>query len=253
MAEFDEKENAKRNYTSKIKNDNLLALQKQMEERRLRMADEDKLNMNEANINNYIGTNVDYKHPSEIYGYGVPGLGMSFERKRQLGMIDRNLDFTKTLNSQNEAARGEYSAAQNAGQQVVGGGNVQTTITQTVDEPQKITQGEAIQGQASGANIQANIERQEGGQGSYGYEQRSSQQNFNAQGGDYGYQQRTSQQNFGGQAQYAAQRNGGYASQSMEGLAMRQPRTDYDYIKLKNSAWGNKFDIISNKLKDFAK
>ena len=46
----------------------------------------------------------------------------------------------------------------------------------------------------------------------------------------------------------------GQVSQSMEaGMGRRQPRNDYEYIKLKNSAWGNKFDIISNKIKDFAK
>lgn len=51
----------------------------------------------------------------------------------------------------------------------------------------------------------------------------------------------------------------GLTSQSVEGslgTASRrapQPRNDYDYIKLKNSSWGNKFDIISNKIKDFAK
>lgn len=52
----------------------------------------------------------------------------------------------------------------------------------------------------------------------------------------------------------------GLTSQSMEGgvgtATRRGPpptRNDYDYIKMKNSSWGNKFDIISNKIKDFAK
>lgn len=55
MQEFDEKQRAKNEYTSKIKNENLNALQRQMEDKRLRMADEDKLNLHEANLNNYIG------------------------------------------------------------------------------------------------------------------------------------------------------------------------------------------------------
>ena len=55
IQEFDEKEKAKRDYLNRIKQDNLQSLQRQIEERRSRMADEDKLNLNEANINNYIG------------------------------------------------------------------------------------------------------------------------------------------------------------------------------------------------------
>eukprot|EP01019_Chilodonella_uncinata_P006775 GABU01008725.1.p1 GENE.GABU01008725.1~~GABU01008725.1.p1 ORF type:complete len:122 (+),score=32.56 GABU01008725.1:54-368(+) len=45
-----------------------------------------------------------------------------------------------------------------------------------------------------------------------------------------------------------------FVSQSVEGgIGRRNPRNDYEYIKMKNSSWGNKFDIISNKIKDFAK
>lgn len=55
IQEFDEKEKAKKDYLSKIRQDNLQSLQRQIDERRSRMADEDKLNMNEANLNNYIG------------------------------------------------------------------------------------------------------------------------------------------------------------------------------------------------------
>ena len=74
-----------------------------MEDRRARMSDDDKLNMNEANLKNYIGTNIDHKHPSEVYGYGVPGLGMSYDRKQLRGCIDRNLYFTKTLSTNAQA------------------------------------------------------------------------------------------------------------------------------------------------------
>ncbi len=162
IQEFDEKEKTKRDFTNKLKEENLLALQRQMEDRRARMSDEDKLNMNEANLNNYIGTNIDYKHPSEVYGYGVPGLGMSHDRKQQLGYIDRNLDFTKTLSTK--------AQAQQPGDQPA--------------DPQRRTNPVA---------------------------------------------------------------------QSQDSFGRRNPRNDYEYIRLKNSAWGNKFDIISNKIKDFAK
>ena len=74
-----------------------------MEDRRARMSDEDKLNMNEANLKNYIGTNIDDKHPSEVYGDGVPGLGMIHDRKQQRGCIYRNLYFTKTLSTNTQA------------------------------------------------------------------------------------------------------------------------------------------------------
>ena len=55
IQEFDEKDKAKRDYTSKIKSENLNALQKQIDDRRQRLADGDKLNLHEANLNNYIG------------------------------------------------------------------------------------------------------------------------------------------------------------------------------------------------------
>lgn len=61
IQEYDEKERAKREYTNKIKNENLTALQRQMEERRQRMSDQDKLNMHEANLNNYIGVRATNK------------------------------------------------------------------------------------------------------------------------------------------------------------------------------------------------
>ena len=59
IKEYDEKERTKKDYTSKIRSDNLLSLQKQIDDRRLRLADEDKLNMHEANLNNYIGVSSD--------------------------------------------------------------------------------------------------------------------------------------------------------------------------------------------------
>lgn len=55
IQEYDEKEKMKRDYTNKLKGENLTALQRQIDDRRIRMADEDKLNSNEANLNNYIG------------------------------------------------------------------------------------------------------------------------------------------------------------------------------------------------------
>ena len=123
------------------------------------MKDDDKLNNNEANLNNYIGTNIDYKHPSEVYGYGVPGLGMSYDRKRQLNFIDKNLDFTKTLSNN----------------------TYETNINKMNSENNIVSK---------------------------------SVNNFKAQ---------------------------------------QVPKNDYHYIRYKNSSWGNKFDIISNKIKDFAK
>lgn len=55
IQEYDEKEKMKRDYTNKLKGENLTALQRQIDDRRIRMSDEDKLNSNEANLNNYIG------------------------------------------------------------------------------------------------------------------------------------------------------------------------------------------------------
>jgi hypothetical protein len=35
---------------------------------------------------------VDYQKPAEVYGTSVPGLGISHERKRQLQIIDDNIE-----------------------------------------------------------------------------------------------------------------------------------------------------------------
>lgn len=124
---------------------------------------------------------------------------MSFERKKQLNMLDRNLDFTKSLSSKNQE-----------------GPNVNSSV-----------------------NIQQGYDGQLGPQG-------QSQQEYP------GYEPSTGLE--GG-----LPNRGGQMSQSVENMGTRrrqqppQARNDYDYIKLKNSSWGNKFDIISNKIKDFAK
>ena len=55
IQEFDDKEKLKTDYTNKLKGENLTALQRQIEDRRIRMSGEDNLNSNEANLNNYIG------------------------------------------------------------------------------------------------------------------------------------------------------------------------------------------------------
>ena len=120
---------------------------------------------------------------------------MSFERKKQLNMIDRNLDFTKSLSSK-----------------------MQDQVPNNARSSVNIDQGypgnpNDIQGYAGG--------EPSGPMGEGGLPPR------------------------------------GMTSQSVEGgIATRRapnPRNDYEHIKLKNSAWGNKFDIISNKIKDFAK
>lgn len=96
---------------------------------------------------------------------------MSFERKKQLGMLDRNLEFTKTLSTK---------------------GGPESAAPGLANEPMRRTDG--APGRAP------------------------------------------------------------FVSQSVEGgIGRRNPRNDYEYIKMKNSSWGNKFDIISNKIKDFAK
>ena len=120
---------------------------------------------------------------------------MSYERKKQLNMLDRNLDFTKSLSSKMQ------------------------------------------EGAQSGANLQQGYQGQPADQSQQGYEP--------SLGNEGGLPSR-----------------GGPMSQSVDNMGSRrrtqavqppQARNDYDYIKIKNSSWGNKFDIISNKIKDFAK
>lgn len=130
---------------------------------------------------------------------------MSFERKKQLGMLDRNLDFTKTLSTNAE----------------------QNQQPQMNNQPPQPAADQDFAGQ--------------------GYQPQP------PQGGDREYSQNQYQD---GQPQDQPQGipQRGAVNQSAEFVTRRPaPRTDYDYIKMKNSAWGSKFDIISNKIKDFAK
>lgn len=55
VIDFDEKERLKKMHFDQLKNENLNALHYQMDERKKRMMNDDKLNINEANLNNYIG------------------------------------------------------------------------------------------------------------------------------------------------------------------------------------------------------
>lgn len=55
VMDFDEKEGLKKHHMDQLRNENLVALQYQIDERKRRMMNDDKMNINEANLNNYIG------------------------------------------------------------------------------------------------------------------------------------------------------------------------------------------------------
>ena len=55
VIDFDEKERLKKLHFDQLKKENLHKLHYQMEDRKKRMINDDKLNINEANLNNYIG------------------------------------------------------------------------------------------------------------------------------------------------------------------------------------------------------
>lgn len=66
IQEFDEKERLKRDHMSRIQNENLKALQYQIGERKRRLMNEDRMNINEANLNNYIGVRKSKKNKKFI-------------------------------------------------------------------------------------------------------------------------------------------------------------------------------------------
>lgn len=55
MNEYDQKEMLKREHMHRLQNQHLNQLQHQIEDRKKMYLNEDKMNINEANINNYIG------------------------------------------------------------------------------------------------------------------------------------------------------------------------------------------------------
>ena len=147
---------------------------------------------------------------------------MSFERKKQLNMLDKNLDFTKSLSNKDP-------------QMPQGAGGAPSTMGQAPGQNGPGQPGQAAGFAGQGQQMGQQYNPYQASEGSLVGEGRA------AGGGQ-------------GSVQAAGGLPRGAVSQSVEGIAKRPaPRNDYDYIKMKNSAWGNKFDIISNKIKDFAK
>lgn len=224
MKEFDEKERLRAEHLNKIKNDNLRALQYQIDEKRRRQLNEDKMNINEANLNNYMGTNIDYEKPSEVYGTSVPGLGMSHERKRQLNMIDKNLERGQkntenmTMKLSKGALRGQnllMNSTNSLNPNAVQNNNPQNTGGQNPPyQPKNLHKGTVPEGDEYRTEYDGRF--------------------------NYG-QPRAPLKNF------SQIQKGGEIAPSWS----KKPRNDYEFIKGKNGHNSGTFNIISNKMKRY--
>lgn len=71
--------------------ENLRILRHQIEENRRVLMEGDTMNQAEADINNSAPVKIDYVHPSDDVICGLPGIGISHDRRAQLDALDRNL------------------------------------------------------------------------------------------------------------------------------------------------------------------
>ena len=79
----------KENYRQKLA-ENLKVLKSQIEKSKTALLN-NEMNQVEADMNNHTTVRVDYIRPNDDLIGGIPGLGISHERKMQLDTIDKNL------------------------------------------------------------------------------------------------------------------------------------------------------------------
>lgn len=80
----------KENYKKKLE-ENLRVLRQQIEENRKALILADNMNQAEADFNNSAPVKMDYVHPSDDLISGLPGIGISHDRRQQLDALDRNM------------------------------------------------------------------------------------------------------------------------------------------------------------------
>lgn len=84
----------KEGYRAKLA-ENLRILTQQIEEQRKALAPNHSMNQAEADMNNMAPVRVDYIRPNEDIIGGLPGIGISHDRKHQLDTLDKDLLLTE--------------------------------------------------------------------------------------------------------------------------------------------------------------
>lgn len=102
IEKFDKKETERVLLSERLKQNNLNGLQQQIQERKSRLAGASRMNAQEIQINKHSNYKDNLANPGQVQTGSVPGLGMSYDRKRQLLIIDSNLNARDRLEASGE-------------------------------------------------------------------------------------------------------------------------------------------------------